>query len=101
MKREIFQRAVRMTHKFGATEKRDDPLGTRTFDPGFPVFPTQRSAPITQRRQGECEYRPAPSAVQKPGGRFASKSGPAPDYAEMVAASVPASTKKRTTYKPT
>lgn len=86
-----------MVHKFGELERRDDPLGSRTFQPNFPNgISASGSGPINAREVGEYSYRPAPSAVQKAGGGFAKLSGPAPDYANECAAPTPASTSKRT-----
>lgn len=102
MRRDIFKRATRMTHKFGATDAINDPLGMQTFD----FYGDQKRTrvgdlsrpghPSTVQQHGEHElFNPPRSPVQTPSGRFASKDGPAPDYAEGVAAPVPVSTKKR------
>jgi len=102
MKRDIFKRAIRMTHKFGETEAINDPLGANTFDFYNKYKRTRTSdhtAPspsCTVQQYGEHEtFNPARSPVQKPGGGLASNSGPAPDWAESIGAPVPVSTKKR------
>jgi hypothetical protein len=95
MNRDIFNRGPRMTHKFGETERRNDPLGARTFDLPRPTFPRQRSAPVTVHQHGEHRYFDARSPVQKPSGGLASLSGPAPDLPGMVAAPIPVSTRRR------
>lgn len=89
-----------MTHQFGELEKRDDPLGSGTFDPGFPErMDTLCSKPLEVTRQGEHQYRPASSPVCKPNGGCSSVSGPAPDYAANFAFPIPVGTKKRKEHK--
>jgi hypothetical protein len=99
MKRDIFRRAVRMTHKFGAIEGDSDPLYGRghVFEPQFPERPDQLSSrPITIQQQGEYRYFSQPgSAVAKPNGQLASINGPAPDYADALASPIPVGTSQR------
>lgn len=97
MNRDIFKRQTRMTHKFGELEKISDPLGSNTFQPVIPVFPTQQSGPLTIKTHGEHCYYGQRSAVQKPSGKLASLDGPAPDHSSDVAIQIPAGTKKRKT----
>lgn len=102
MKRDVFKRGTRMTHKFGETEDINDPVQRNTF----PFFEDQKC--VRPERLSEfghsCEvqdygehemFNPARSPVQKPNGQFASNNGPAPDMAEGIAAPIPFSTKKR------
>lgn len=102
MKKDIFRRPQRMTHKFGETEKIDDPLGGATFDfyeqhkRTRTTDLSRRGTPCTVQGYGEDRVFTAPrSPVQKPGGGLASVAGPAIDYAEMLARPMPVSSKKR------
>ena len=96
MMRDIFRRGVRMVHKFGETERVSDPYGSRTFDPPTPIFPQQRSAPITSKQYGEHDpFDPPKSPIEKFRGGLASQAGPAPDIPGAIAAPIPSGTKKR------
>jgi hypothetical protein len=99
MKRDIFRRGVRMTHKFGEIEGRSDPVygNEGVFDPKFPVSPTQQhSPPLTIQSHGEFRYFSEPgSAVAKPTGSLASLNGPQPDYAGAIAFPIPMGTRQR------
>jgi len=97
MKRDFFQRPTRMVHKFGELERINDPLGAHTFDPPKHLFPGQLSSPSMEIQQyGEHDtFAPARSGVSKPNGRLANTTGPAPDWAQAIAAPIPVSTKKR------
>ena len=96
MKRDVFRRPTNMTHKFGQTERINDPLGASTFEFKTPVFPVQRSGPCTIQEYGVHDvFSPSRSPIQTPSGRLASLNGPAPDMAESIAAPIPVSTKKR------
>lgn len=101
MKREIFRRAVRMTHQFGTLEGRDDPFfGTPSFDPRFPErVDAHRSAPLEIGTHGEHRAYPARSAVVKPNGQAASLSGPTPDLPQMCAVPIGVGTKARKEHK--
>lgn len=104
MLRDIFRRGNRMQFKFGEAEKIDDPLGRNTFEPKFPMFgsPAHKGESVTVDKFGTHDmFSPSRSPIQKPGGRLASLNGPAPDYAELCGAPVPASTSKRNMVKPT
>lgn len=102
MRSDIFRRPARMTHKFGETEKINDPMGTSTFD----FYEQQKRTRVsdlsrkgsacTVQQYGEHEmFNPPRSPVQTPSGRLASQNGPAPDWAEAIGAPIPVSTKKR------
>jgi hypothetical protein len=97
MNRDIFRRPMRMTHKFGETERINDPLGVNTFEFKGPMpSSARRSAPVTVQQQGQHDvFNPPRSPVQTPGGRITSVNGPAPDMAEAIGAPMPVSTKKR------
>lgn len=98
MKRDIFRRGPRFTHRFGEAEARDDPFGDSTFDMDKPMFPQRRSSPIEVQNFGERNNffnHAAPSAVKKAKGGFASLEGPAPNLPAEIGGQVPASTKKR------
>jgi hypothetical protein len=96
VKREIFRRGVRMTHRFGELEGQNDPLGSGTFDPKFPErMDTLSSKPLESCSLGEHQFREATSPVCKPNGGCASINGPAPDYAEMLARPFPVGSKRR------
>ena len=102
MKREIFLRPTRMTHKFGATERVNDPLGDSTFDFKPPVFPAQRSGAVDVHAHGEHRvFDRARSPVEKFVGGAATLEGPAPSWAENLAAPIPARTKKRANHRKT
>lgn len=101
LKKEIFRRGVRMTQKFDQLVN-DDPLqADQAFDAGFPVMGQRRSRPLEIGKDGQHRFDASLSPVVKPNGERASINGPAPDYADNVAMPIPASTKKRTPFKPT
>jgi len=97
MKRDIFRRGPRMTHYFGATEQRSDPLGTSTFTLESPhPAKVAGSAPQGVQQHGEYRFWGEPrSPVQKPNGNFASVQGPSPDLADQAGRPVPVGTKRR------
>lgn len=105
MKRDWFNRGVRMQHQFGETEKRNDPVGWNTFDPPpFFTRPGMRdlsnmpaTGPCEMSEYGVHSYRPDPSPVQKPGGGFAVTNGPERtlDFPEAIARPIPVGTKRR------
>lgn len=98
MKRDVFRRPQRMVFKFGETERANDPLGSASFDFAgkHMLMPGQgRSAPSTVQKDGEHQWSPPRSPIQKPSGRMASICGPSPDVANVIAYQVPDSTKKR------
>lgn len=95
MKKDLFSRNTRMTHRFKQIEG-DDPLGGQTFDPQFPkAISTLRSKPLTPKAHGVHRYCEPMSPVISPSGHRASLNGPAPDYADAAVAQVPANSKKR------
>lgn len=104
MKRDWFNRGVRMTHQFGETEKLNDPMGIGTFDP--PDFPlpgpgmkrlTDTGSPCEIKDYGVHSYRDDPSPIQKPNGTMAETNGPerTPDYPEEFGRPIPVGTKRR------
>ena len=96
MKREMFLRPMRMTHRFGEAERADDPAGTNTFDYNGPLpGQSRRSRPLNMSTDGEHRYSEPRSGVQKFTGGAARLSGPAPDYASEMACQIPVSTRKR------
>lgn len=95
MKKDLFSRAARMTHRFKGLES-DDALGGQTFNPQFPkALTTHSSKPLTAKNHGVHRYCEPLSPVVSPSGRRASTNGPAPDYADMAVAQVPVNSKKR------
>lgn len=102
MKRDWFNRGVRMVHQFGGIEERNGPYskGETWEPPDFP-FPIKRltgtGTPIEISKYGLRSYREDPSPVCKPSGGYAETQGPAnhPDQAEEAARPVPVGTKKR------
>jgi hypothetical protein len=99
MKREWFSRGVRMSHKFGNTEKLDDPMQTETFDLKTPDLSRTgggRSPPCELKDYGQnIPGFPDRSPIQKPSGGFASTQGPTPDGIEPFSRPVPVGTKRR------
>lgn len=96
MKREMFLRPNRMTHRFGEAEASADPLGTNTFDYKGPLpGASRRSRPLNLSTDGEYRSTPTMSPVEKFRGGCAVLSGPAPDYADALAYPIPPSSKKR------
>lgn len=97
MNKAFFLRSARMTHKYGETEKINDPGGMNTFEPPRRLMPGDLCGPSYEVQQyGEHKvWNPSRSPVQKPNGSFASINGPSPDWAEGAVAPVPVSTKKR------
>lgn len=98
IKREIFRRGVRFQHQFGTLEERNDPWGTRTFDPRFPERVDELSKhghACEIQDYGEHFYALERSAVVKPTGEAASLNGPVPDIAEQLGRPIPVGTKRR------
>lgn len=100
MKREIFSRGVRMIHKFGELEQRDDPFGTSTFEMPTPIRVDELSQQnprgfLEAKTHGEHNYRPDSSPVCKPDGGYASFNGPKPDPVEPFSRPIPVGTKRR------
>jgi hypothetical protein len=101
MKRDWFNRGVRMQHQFGGIEERNDPLKRETWDPpDFPFRVHRLSEPGSPREiqgYGLFPYREDPSPICKPDHSYASTQGPKnhPDNAEAAARPVPVGTKKR------
>jgi len=96
MKRDIFNRAVRMQIPFGNTEDRNDPMKVNTFDPPLPLGKLAGRTPAIECQQyGEQGYRKESSPIQKPSGGFATCDGPAPDPSEQLSRPIPVGTKRR------
>jgi hypothetical protein len=96
IKKELFNRGVRMQHKFGDLVDRGDPIQKDTFDPMFPrSLSTRHGNELHQYQKGEHSYREDPSPVVTPSGRRASFNGPSPDVAEEIARPIPVGTKRR------
>lgn len=103
MKRDWFNRGVRMVHQFGGIEERNGPFSKgETWDaPDFPLPIKRLGGSLGEKREiqeyGLKPYRDDPSPICKPSGGYASTQGPAshPDRAEEAARPVPVGTKKR------
>lgn len=99
LKKDWFQRGVRMTHRFGEST-RDDFLGTGTFELPLPDgVKREGTNQILKCRQGQHDYYEPLSPVVKPNGVRANMNGPAPDPAGEWAVPVPAGTNKRRSSK--
>lgn len=99
LKKDWFQRGVRMTHRFGQLAS-DDPVGTGTFD--FPLpdgIKREGTNQLLKSRCGQRDYNEPLSPVVKPNGVRANYNGPQVDRAEEVAYPTPVGTKKRTSFK--
>lgn len=96
LKREIFRRGTRMTHRFGPNTS-PDPFDSSSFDPGFPIAPNVRhSKSLEVQREGEYRFLdPQSPVVSTKTGRAASTNGPAPDLSDPIAQTVPSNTVKR------
>jgi hypothetical protein len=99
MKKEWFNRGVRMQHQFGGIEGRNDPLEPNTWaPPDFPYAVKRLSEPGTPREMkdyGLAPYREDPSPICKPNHDYATLSGPTTDQAEREARPMPVGTKTR------
>lgn len=99
LKREIFLRPNRMTHRFGEAIGRGDPLGAESFELNAPKgLRSTNSGHIGRtgiKQNGINRYSESLSAIEKPRGGAASLNGPAPDYAGMVVERPPVSTARR------
>lgn len=102
--RDIFCRGVRMQHKFGGLEERNDPLTPQgPIDMPWPKQVRDLSSPresqalrsLDVQRDGQFGYRTEPSAVCKPGGGYATLDGPRPDDAQVFGMPIPVGTKRR------
>lgn len=100
MKRDLFNRGVRMTHQFGGIEDRNDPLGQGTWDPPDYPFPVKRLSDFGSPREiqeyGLKPYREDPSPICKPDHSYASTQGKPLDLAEDYGRPVPVGTRRRT-----
>lgn len=95
LKKDLFQRGPRMTHRFGQLAK-DDFIGTGTFELPLPDgVKREGTNQLLKTRCGQHDYYEPLSPVVKPNGVRASMNGPAPDPAGEWAVPVPASTQKR------
>ena len=98
IRKDIFRRGVRMTHRFGETEKQSDPFGSGTFEAPWPMRVDELNKgghPLEVGADGEHAYRPFSSPIQKPDGSLASVNGPAPDAPQIFGMPVPVGTKRR------
>lgn len=97
LKREMFLRGVRMTHRFGSN---DDPFQNgEYFDAPYPngirsVNMNGRGG-FNGKRNGLAVYTEPFSGVDKAKGGKASLSGPKPDRPDMIAEAIPTGTRKR------
>jgi hypothetical protein len=103
MKRDWFNRGVRMQHQFGGIEERNGPMSKgQTWDPPDFPFAVKRlsgtGSPNMIQQDGLAPYREDPSPICKPDHSYASMQGPEnhPDRAEQAARPVPVGTKRRT-----
>lgn len=101
LKREIFLRPTRFTHRFG---ERDDPLmkgSEQTFDAPYPKPPKMAGTKgFSIKDKGLHVFTEPFSPVDKFKGGKASLSGPRLDNADRVTDLVPQSTKERRTVGP-
>lgn len=99
LKREIFLRPNRMTHRFGEQTDGNDPFGSGTFDlksPTGKIHSTSTPEGRTGIKQnGVAKYYEATFPIAKAKGGDASLSGPTPDYAAAEAIRPPVSTARR------
>lgn len=99
LKREFFNRGVRMQHRFGEELNRDPVFGSgQTFDAPQPIGINklaENTRSLNIQRDGQYRWDQPTSPIIKPNGRAANTNGPAPDYAYDIAAPIPSSTKKR------
>jgi hypothetical protein len=99
MKKDWFNRGVRMQHQFGGIEKLNDPLEKNTWEP--PDFPfsvkrlSEHGTPCEIKDHGLSPYRADPSPICKPNHDYAQISGPTVDQAEREARPMPFGTKTR------
>lgn len=94
LKREMFLRPNRMTHRFG---EQDDPI-TRDeyFEGPYPeLLKSGGSKPMGIKTHGRHAFTEAISPVDKFKGGSASLSGPKLDHADEIAEREPVSTKRR------
>lgn len=102
LKKEIFMRPVRFTHRFGDG---DDPvMSAQYFDASYPngIRSTQQNGKggFTGQEKGLHPYTAPFSPIDKFKGGKASIGGPALDNADREADPVPASTQPRRTQGP-
>lgn len=96
LKREIFSRSNRMVHKFGETQRIDDPMQRHTFNLPMPnPVGVASTKPCNVQEYGEHNWRQESSPVQKPSGGMATINGPSLDEPGMFAMAIPVSTKRR------
>jgi hypothetical protein len=100
IKRDIFRRGVRMTHRFEEAVNAGDPFNPGTFEMPWPKRPDALSEqapgrPCEVQRDGEHMYREGSSPVCKPNGSAASLNGPTPDLPQIFGMPVPVGTKRR------
>jgi hypothetical protein len=102
LKREMFARPTRFTHRFG---DKDDPFqSSEYFDAPYPdgiksVNQNGKGA-FHGKQKGIAVYTEPYSGVDKAKGGKASLSGPRPDVPDAIAETAPASTKMRRTQGP-
>jgi hypothetical protein len=94
MKSDWFRRPTRFTHRFGETERLDDPLGSNTW--AVPDFPVTRYTNGGAKREvqefGQHQAHTGFSPIQTPSGRMANINGPTPDRPQEEGMRVPDST---------
>jgi hypothetical protein len=81
MNADWFRRPTRFTHRFGETERLDDPLGKSTWQvPDFPVTRYTNGGPKREVQEyGESNPYTRASPIQTPSGRMANIGGPTTD----------------------
>ena len=100
MKRDFFNRGVRMQHQFGGIEKVNDPLLPNTWEaPDFPFAVKRLSgtgSPCEIQEFGLKPYRPDPSPICKPDHSYAETEGKPMDEPEAYGRPVAVGTRRRT-----
>lgn len=97
LKKEIFARQTRFTHRFG---EKDDPITDgQYFDfkgpNGLKVSNSPMPKPFTGKEKGLHAWTEPLSPVHKARGGNASLSGPKLDYADAISEATPVGTRKR------
>lgn len=100
LKREIFMRPNRMTHRFGENTAGNDPYTGGTFELPKPIITTSTpnrdgKGGANIQRDGLHVYTPPMSPIAKAKGGNASLAGPRLDLADEVVERPPVSTARR------